>query len=155
MRANDAVSGVLIIIVAAAMMLYTRTFPSMPGQNYGPDLFPLLIGTGMCGCGLVLVVRGMRSGQALFELGPWAQDRNRVINLVLVPAALVFYVLASDALGFVIVSLIIMSVLLLRFGTSWALTAVVAPVATLVIHTLFAKILLVPLPWGILLPIAW
>ncbi len=155
MRFNDAIIGGVIIAFALAMMLYTLTFPTMPGQAYGPDLFPLVIGAGMVLCGLALVVRGLRAGDALMALGPWAEDRSHLINLALVPGVLLFYVGLSDFLGFVITSVIVLTVLLLRFGVARRTTFIIAPVTTLFIHTVFAKLLLVPLPWGLLLPIAW
>ena len=42
MRLNDAVIGIALILFALAMIAYTRTFPAMPGQDYGPALFPVL-----------------------------------------------------------------------------------------------------------------
>ena len=46
MRVNDAVIGGVLVLFALAMIWYTRTFPAMPGQDYGPALFPVLIGIG-------------------------------------------------------------------------------------------------------------
>ena len=46
MRINDAVIGAVLVLFALAMMWHTRTFPAMPGQDYGPALFPVLIGIG-------------------------------------------------------------------------------------------------------------
>lgn len=155
MRFNDAVIGIVIIVFAAATILYTRTFPEMPGQQYGPALFPILISGGMIACGVLLIWRGVRSGDARITLGPWAANGHQVINLALVPGALIFYVLASDFLGFVIAAMIILMVLLLRFGAAVRTALAVTPTATLLIHTVFVKFLLVPLPWGLLLPVAW
>ncbi len=45
--------------------------------------------------------------------------------------------------------------LLVRLGTGLVMSAVLALATTLVVHALFAKILLVPLPWGIMQPVAW
>lgn len=36
MRFNDAVIGAVLVIFAVAEILYTRTFPSLHGQAYGP-----------------------------------------------------------------------------------------------------------------------
>ena len=46
-RINDAVIGASLVLFALAMIWHTRTFPAMPGQNYGPALFPVLIGIGL------------------------------------------------------------------------------------------------------------
>jgi len=63
MRINDAITGAVLVVFAIAEITYTRTFPSLHGQAYGPDLFPAIIGFGLVGCGLVLMVRGLLSRQ--------------------------------------------------------------------------------------------
>jgi putative tricarboxylic transport membrane protein len=156
MRFNDAVFGVLLIVFAIAEIAYTRTFPTLHGQAYGPDLFPILIGVGFLITGAVLTIRGVaqRVGAPLVEVGDWA-NRRSVVNFALVLLALLFYILASDWLGFIPTSFIIMVVLLSGFGCGLATSLVVAALTTLGIHALFAHVLLVPLPWGLLQPVAW
>jgi len=158
MRLNDAVFGVILLLFSAAMIAYARTFPEMPGQDYGPALFPTLIGVGLGACGLVLVVSGIgarRAGGALIGFGDWLASPRHRANLVLVLACMVFYILASDWLGFIPCSLLILSLLTWRLGARPAMALAVAVVATLAIHTAFYEFLRVPLPWGLLLPVAW
>jgi putative tricarboxylic transport membrane protein len=157
MRFNDAIFGVLLIVFAIAEIAYTRTFPSLHGQDYGPDLFPILIGVGFLITGAVLTARGfaLRGGAPLVEIGAWAADRRNVVNFALVVLALLFYIAASDWLGFIPTAFLIMLVLLKSFGSGWVAAAVIAALSTLGIHTLFARFLLVPLPWGLLQPVAW
>jgi putative tricarboxylic transport membrane protein len=157
MRLNDAIFGVLLIVFAIAEIAYTRTFPSLHGQAYGPDLFPILIGVGFLITGAILTVQGLaqRAGQPLVEVGAWAADRRNVVNFALVLLALLFYIAASDWLGFILTAFIIMLVLLKSFGSGMVTALVIAALTTLGIHTLFARILLVPLPWGVLQPVAW
>jgi putative tricarboxylic transport membrane protein len=157
MRLNDAVFGVLLIAFAIAAIAYTRTFPSLHGQAYGPDLFPILIGVGFLITGAVLTTQGLmrRAGAPLLEVGAWASDRRNVVNFALVLLALLFYIGASDWLGFIPTSLIIMVVLLTSFGSGLVAALVIATLTTLGMHALFARVLLVPLPWGLLQPVAW
>jgi putative tricarboxylic transport membrane protein len=157
MRLNDAVFGVLLIVFAIAEIAYTRTFPSLHGQAYGPDLFPILIGVGFLITGAILTLQGLaqRAAQPLVEAGAWAADRGNVVNFALVLLALLFYIAASDWLGFILTAFIIMLVLLKSFGSGMVAALVIAALTTLGIHTLFARILLVPLPWGVLQPVAW
>jgi putative tricarboxylic transport membrane protein len=157
MRFNDAIFGVLLIAFAIAEIAYTRTFPSLHGQAYGPDLFPILIGVGFLITGAVLTVRGimLRTAAPLVEIGAWAADRRNVVNFALVVLALLFYIAASDWLGFILTAFLIMVVLLKSFGSGTAAAVVIAVLTTLGIHTLFARVLLVPLPWGLLQPVAW
>jgi putative tricarboxylic transport membrane protein len=157
MRLNDAVFGVLLIVFAIAEIAYTRTFPSLHGQAYGPDLFPIMIGVGFLITGAILTVRGIasRGGQPLLEVGAWADERRNVVSFALVLLALLFYIAASDWLGFIPTAFIIVLVLLKSFGSGLITAVVIAALTTLGIHALFARVLLVPLPWGLLQPVAW
>ena len=47
MRLHDSLLGALLLALAAALFAYTFTFPDMPGQRYGPALFPRLIALGL------------------------------------------------------------------------------------------------------------
>ena len=119
MRFNDAIFGVLLIVFAIAEIAYTRAFPSLHGQAYGPDLFPILIGVGFLITGAILTIQGLaqRAGQPLVEIGAWAADRRNVVNFALVLLALLFYIAASDWLGFILTAFVIMLVLLKSFGS--------------------------------------
>ncbi len=157
MRFNDAVIGVVLILFALAEIAYTWTFPALYGQQFGPDLFPIVIGIGLLACGAVLVASGLssRGTVPLVDLGQLAGNRGAWINLILIVAALVFYILASDVLGFIPSSLVILITLFLRFGVGVVPAVALAAVTTFVIQQVFAGLLLVPLPWGILQPIMW
>lgn len=157
MRFNNVIPGGVLILFALAVIAYANTFPRLHGQNYGPDLFPTLIGTGLLVCGVILIVQGVaqRANVPMVDIGDWAKDRNNIANVVILLGSMIFYILVSDAVGFIPISPLILTVLLVRFGSSWASSILIAVITTFVIHTLFAKLLLVPLPWGILLPVAW
>lgn len=157
MRFNDSVFGVVLIVFATLEIAYAQTFPRLFGQDYGPDLFPILIGAGLILFGGLLVIRGLkqRSTVPMVTVGDWAQDRNNVINVVVLVACILFYILASEWLGFVPISILILTLLLLRLGTGPVLSVSIALITTVLIHGLFAKVLLVPLPWGLLQPFAW
>jgi len=157
MRFNNIIPGVLLILFALAVIAYANTFPRLHGQNYGPDLFPTLIGIGLLVCGGILVIQGfaLRATVPMIDIGEWAKDRRNIANVLIMLGSMIFYILVSDAIGFITISLLILTVLLLRFGSSWTSSILIAAITTFAIHTLFAKLLLVPLPWGILLPVAW
>ena len=156
MRFNDAITGCVLVVFAIAEIAYTQTFPTLFGQSYGPDLFPRLIGFGLIASGLLLVVRGVlhkrRAGpdSRWVTPGPWLQQSDLKINLILVLLALVGYVLFSNWLGFIISSMLILSVLLYRLGSSIPLALIVATATTAALQLIFAKLLLVPLPSGLL-----
>lgn len=157
MRFNNVAPGAVLVLFALAVIAYSTTFPRLHGQDYGPDLFPTLIGGGLLLCGVILIVQGLRDRATvpLVQIGDWAQDPRNILNVILLLGGIAFYILVSDDLGFIPASLLILTTLFIRFGSSWPGSIVLAVVTTLIIHTLFAKVLLVPLPWGILLPVAW
>lgn len=157
MRFNDAVFGIFLIVFAIAVIAWTTTFPSLHGQDYGPDLFPIIIASGLALCGAILIVRGLaqRATVPMVQMGAWASDRGTVINVALLIGAMIFYILFSDWLGFVVTSFLILTILLVRLGSGVLASIVIAAITTLLIHSVFAKLLLVPLPWGLLQPVAW
>ena len=158
MRFNDAVLGFIILAFGAAVALYADlTFPALPGQEFGPAFFPTIIGAVLFGCGLILLIQGLakRNTVPLVELGEWARMPRHIVNFVLVFLALLAYILFTDTVGFIPVSFLILTVLMLQFGSRWFTAAGIGLAATLVIHTIFYKVLLVPLPWGILEPLQW
>ncbi len=167
MRFNDAITGAVLVVFAVAEIAYTRTFPSLHGQAYGPDLFPMLIGLGLFGCGCVLIVRGIYARMAdasesnqskvvkWIDLGRVADSRLARVNAVLTILFLLLYILLSEWIGFIPISLAIVFTLLYRLGSSVFTAAAIAVFTTIVIQLLFAKVLLVPLPAGWLQGMVW
>jgi putative tricarboxylic transport membrane protein len=150
MKINDAVMGGLLLVLAAAIGVYVSGFPGMSGQRYGAALFPGMIAAGLAACGALLVARGLREKAPAFEFAPWTREGLLVANFALVCGALLFYILASETLGFMVTGTLLLLVLFLKLGVRLLVSVVVAPIAALVIHLLFYKLLKVPLPWGIL-----
>lgn len=171
MRLNDALVGVVLVVFAIAVIAISTTFPTLHGQNYGPSLFPTLIGCCLLTCGILLIVRGvtMRRQQmravknvasekapgndeyAWIQWSEWASDPARRINMLLVPGLLMAYVLLSDTIGFIPLSILILSVLLYRLGSALLPSLLIALTVTILLQLLFARVLLVPLPSGLLL----
>jgi putative tricarboxylic transport membrane protein len=156
-RVNEAIAGAILLAIAIAIGAYARMLPPMPGQEYGAGAFPTLIAVGLAACSLVLIAQGARAWRTVPPVvwADWAQDRRSVVNLFLTLGLLVFYILFADAIGFVPISIGILIVQLVALRVRPVPAVAVAIVATLVIHTAFVKLLLVPLPWGLLMPVMW
>ena len=150
MKISDAVVGVLLLILAAAIGWHIQGYPSMPGQNYGAALFPGMIATGLAACGALLGLRATRIKAPLIELAPWMRSATLLANFALICGALVFYIVSADTLGFLITGSLLLLVLFLKFGVRPATAAIVAVAAAVCIHLLFYKLLRVPLAWGLL-----
>ncbi len=150
MKINDAVMGGLLLILAAAIGIYVSGFPGMPGQRYGAALFPGMIAAGLAACGALLLARGVREQAPAFEFAPWTRSVPLAANFALFCGALLFYVFAVETLGFMVTGTLLLLALFLKLGVRPLPALAVAPLAVLVIHLLFYKLLKVPLPWGVL-----
>jgi putative tricarboxylic transport membrane protein len=155
---NDAVIGAVLVLFALAMMWHTRTFPAMPGQDYGPALFPVLIGIGFLITGLILIVSGLRRRrtEGWFAGGEWLRSRIHVARFVAVLGGLIVYILVSGWLGFIPTALLLLFGWLMLFRDGKPVSSLVIALAvTLVVHYAFSQLLLVPLPLGILQPLIY
>ena len=149
MRVSNTSIGLGLIVFAIAVLFYTRTFPTLEKGYPGPSLFPNVLAVLFIIAGIALVVQGVRSGERIIKFDTSSITRSGLINVLLVLGAVVFYIYLSDFLGFQITSFILLFSLMkwLRVPTRWSL--VMASGVTLAIYLLFAKMLLVPLPWGL------
>ena len=157
MKINDALVGALLGIFAIAVFLMSRSFPVIPGQNFGAGLFPRVIGIGMLICSVLLIIQGVRNRKtdSPMRMPAWLRDKASVLRFLLIPASLFFYFAVADLLGFLITSGLVLLVLFLAFKVRWPTAIAVALIGSFLIHFMFYSVLMVPLPWGLLEPIAW
>lgn len=151
MRANDAIAGLVLIVLSAVMISLTASFPEFPGQKYGPSLFPRILGAGLIVCGAILMWNGLasrRTGAAWVEIAPWAREPRRLATFVLVIALLLLYIFAAETVGFIPFALMFLGVLFVWLGVRPWIAAATALVSTLIIYWFFATLLRVPLPRG-------
>lgn len=156
MKVNDALSGALLALLAVAVLFAVKDYPSIPGQDIGPAAFPSLLAGLLLVCSAVLVLRGVQNRAAPWVApGAWLRSPRHLLNVGLVIGGLALYVAVSDTVGFIPLSLLILSALFLALRVRPLLVLPVALVATLAIHAVFYKLLRVPLPWGWLQGVAW
>ncbi|MDR1731131.1 MAG: tripartite tricarboxylate transporter TctB family protein [Synergistaceae bacterium] len=148
MRFNDAVIGIAAIIFGLAVILHVRSYPSMGDGMPGPALFPTILGILLIVIGTLQIPRGIKSRAPFAALLPELTARGAG-NILLTLAGVIFYIYASDSLGFLPTSFCVMFVLMLVLKGNFFLSAAVAAGATLCIYLIFVKMLMVPLPAGI------
>jgi putative tricarboxylic transport membrane protein len=151
---NDAILGGVFLALAVAILVHIQGFPNIPGQKIGPGAFPGLIAAILACCSVALIWRGFRDRTPLVALGAWLGSPRHVVNFLVVTGALVFYILASDTLGFLICGALILLALFLTLRVRPLLAVGLAAILPVVIHLIFYKLLRVPLPWGVL-PVLW
>ena len=150
MKINDKIFGILLICFAVFVWMYSMTLPSLPGQKYGAGFFPAFTSIFIFGCGVLLFIRGLKQEKGwLVVLGEWTKSPKLVYNICLIPGSLVFYMLVSNLLGF-IVTVIVMLTFTIWWLRGHLLSAFVVSVASAVsVYAFFSKLMLVPLPAGI------
>jgi putative tricarboxylic transport membrane protein len=163
MRLPDRVTGLFLVGLGTASAYGGWLLPPVPGQPVGPNVFPLVIGIGLALCGLMIALGVGHSFEEEEELIPLesgqqaaAAPRSKLYGLraLLPPALLLFYVLASDRLGFIITAALIVLATSTALGARLKLSIPLALLAPIGVHLIFAKLLRVPLPIG-LIPMPW
>ncbi|MBI5277082.1 MAG: tripartite tricarboxylate transporter TctB family protein [Burkholderiales bacterium] len=152
MKLNDAVFGLLLFALGAAVLFAIRGFPNIPGQPVGPALFPGLIAAGLCACGVLLAVSGWRrrSEQAWVAFDDWVRSPRHVVAALVLLGGIVFYIVAADKLGFLPTATLVLTAMLVSLRVPLGRALLIAVIAVLLIHLVFYKLLRVPLPWGVL-----
>ena len=162
MRLPDRVTGLFLVGLGGWAAYGGWQLPPVPGQPVGPNVFPLVIGTGLALCGLAIA----------FGIGHFFEEEEELIpvkggqptppptgklyglRVLLPPALLLFYVAVADLLGFIITAALIVFATSTALGAKWKLSLPLAVLAPIGIHLIFSKLLRVPLPAG-LLPMPW
>ncbi len=157
MKVNDTLIGMVMLLLSLAVLWHVSDFPPVPGQPYGSALFPALAAGGLAVGSLLLAIQGGARGAGLTDepAEPRGTERPRLLPVALVVGSIVFYVALSETLGFILCGIVLLSVLMLSFQVRPIWIVPIAVTATLLIHTGFYQVLRVPLPWGLLQPLAW
>lgn len=155
MKLNDAIIGAALAVLGVVILVHIQAYPTIPGQKYGPAIFPGVIAAGLILCGALLIRSGLRAGSPMVVLAAWTRSPRHIANFLFVLGALLFYIVASEWLGFVLTGTFILLALFWQLGVRMPLAVPVALIATLLVHSLFYKLMRVPLPWGVLQSVSW
>jgi putative tricarboxylic transport membrane protein len=155
MKINDAIFGVMLLLLGVLVLVHVQSFPRIPGQQVGPALFPGLIAAGLAACGVLLVLSGLKARRAgedapWFRVGDWMRSPGHALAFVVIVGGVAVYVLFANTVGFLVLSPLLLLAWFLVLGVRPLPAFVTAVVATLVIWYAFYKLLRVPLPWGVL-----
>ena len=162
MKLNDAVWGALLLLLATAVLVHVQSFGTIPGQKYGPAIFPGLVACGIAICAVLLIFNGLTARtedggrEGWMTLAPWTRSRRHVFAFALDDRRQRFlHPRSSTGSG----SFRRASSTSRRCSRCSACAAAwIFPLAlllTLAIHTAFYKLLKVPLPWGLLQGFIW
>ena len=157
MKFNDAVSGAVLLALALAILFNVSAYSSVPGQNIGPGVFPGALAVLLALCAVLLIIKGLAASAEApwIVVGEWMRSAHHLRNFFITTGCLVFYIFASEPLGFLLCGTAILAVMFRALSVRGVLILPLAALITLVIHTVFYKGLRVPLPWGVLQSVQW
>lgn len=157
MKINDTLTGAAIAALGVTILIHVQSFPPMPGQKVGPAMFPGLLAVGLLICAAGVIWRGLKtlSTGGWLTVPEWFAQRRIAAGFVLIPVVLIVYAAISEKLGFIPTGIAFLFSLCWVFGVRPWMACAVAVAGTLLIHTVFYKLLKVPLPWGILSGFIW
>ena len=150
MKISDKVFGAVLIVFSLAVLVHSRSLPVLPGYKYGAGFFPAFTAIFLLGSGLTLFFRNFRVKTALVQLGEWTRSRALVANICVIPLNLVFYMIFANLLGFVLTATVMTTFTIWWLRRKLLSSFVVAASTAVLTYVFFAKIMLVPLPAGIL-----
>ena len=93
MRVTDLTLAVMLMALATALAGGALSFPPMPGQSFGPKLFPNIIAAALAACALVLALRAAKAKRSKLR---WSHRiggacRGRLGNLLILLGSIVAY----------------------------------------------------------------
>lgn len=162
---SDRITGVALVGLGAAAYYGGSLLPPVPGQQVGPNVFPMVVGGGLVFCGALIAMHVGATFEEAAEADLAAHSDHptvetpapawlNALKTLLPPLLLMFYVLAVDRLGFVPTAFVIILLTSLAMGARLKLALPLALIAPFGVHLIFYKLLRVPLPAG-LIPMPW
>ncbi len=169
MQLSNRATGLFLVGLGGFAAYGGWRLPPFPGQEIGPEVFPIGIGISLVVCG-ALIAAGVgsryeeESEAELQRLSEHVEDapapdapvpsRWRELRVLIPPALLIFYAYFVDWWGFLPTSAAVVLVSSLVLGARLRLALPVAIFGSLGINLVFSQLLRVPLPSG-LLPLPW
>lgn len=165
MLISDRITGLALIALGGAAYYGGSLLPPVPGQQVGPNVFPMVVGGGLAACGALIALRvgATLEEEAEADLAAHSDAPAPVapspawlkaFQTLLPPLLLMFYVLVVDRIGFILTAFTIILLTSFAMGARWKLALPLALIAPFGVHLIFYKLLRVPLPVG-LVPLPW
>lgn len=169
MQISDRVTGLFLVALGGLAAYGGSRLPPVPGQQIGPEVFPMVVGISVALCGgMIAAGVGRRyEDEAEADLARISAatgadsdkteehaSRWRELRVLIPPALLLFYFFFVDRFGFLPTAAVIVLITSLALGARSRLAVPLAILAPLVVNLLFLKLLRVPLPSG-MLPLPW
>jgi putative tricarboxylic transport membrane protein len=158
MRTPDFIISVLLASLAIAIIAMAGQFPTLAGLSVGPGLFPIVLASALLICAGLLGVQARASRGAMSsahtEVETTTPHPKAVIRFLAVVAACALFAGLGSVLGFVIVGILSLVILMLAFGVTPMRATTISAVTVILLDLFFVKVMRIPLPLGVLAPLA-
>lgn len=155
MKLNDAILGAFFLALALWVGGTALTMPRMSGTVIGAGTFPLIVAAVMAAGGAGLLLSGLRrlSGEPVAGLQPWLTGRAALMRSGSAILFVAIYALFGKSIGFpLLVPVMMVAMLWLTTGRPF-MSLILGCAVSAAVWLLFARVLMVPLPTGILAPL--
>ena len=155
MGKNDYIGGGLFSCLGILIWVLTYHFPVLveAGKRHpGPSLFPRILATLFILFGLMVILNGWRASRSKTpppEEGVVGLKLN-YFNPILVVILIAAFILLAPKLGFIITGTVILAILMMKLQVRPIKGLITSVVVTCFVYFMFATMLRVPLPRGIL-----
>jgi len=152
MGKNDRIGGGIFTALGIFIFVLTLQFPSLDAGHPGPSLFPRILALLFIIFGGIVLLQGWKDRNGAEEASPAEEITasrsylNPLFVLILIGAYMVF----SNWLGFLVTSVLLLFLMMIKLRVTFFRSIVIAILVTLFVNLMFAKILRVPLPPGLL-----
>ncbi len=155
MRLGRIPLGLAVAALGVWVFLIGYRIPSLAHLRFGPGFVPGLIGIGLVLTGLFLLLEQRLAGERerWIHFDPALSNWRAQTGIALLCGGIVFYILASETIGFIPTAAFVVWLNLVWYWTRPVAAAVIALAATISIQLLFGRLMQVPLPAGLLEPL--
>ena len=149
---KDMTTGIWSVVLGAIYLAATFKIPLFQaGDRIGPRMFPFMISAVVIGCGLVLIVKELRGKTAQRFGWGFSAERGVWVRIGFTIASGIIYGLVLDGIGYVIATFFFMIFIasIINVGRH-VQNLIIAVLFSVVSYAIFAVILKLSLPRGIL-----
>lgn len=156
MRVTDALSGAFFMAIGLFIFVVASGFPNPGGMPYGASLLPRLLGAGLMIGGGALVITDILSRRAtvappaIAALDSELKSARGLLPVAMVLVLVLGQILFAGTVGYLAISILGLTLLFLSVRLSMLASLGLAITGSLICWWLFAGLLRVPLPRGLL-----
>lgn len=152
MKLNDAILGAIFLALALWIGVSALGMPRMSGTAIGAGTFPLIVAAMMMVGGAALLVSGLRRSDSgpVAALAPWLDGKPSRIRAGAAIVFVVIYALLGGFIGYPLLVPVLMVALLWLTTRRPVVSVILGVLISGGVWLLFASVLKVPLPLGLM-----